>query len=170
MAQKTANLKQDVESTSMGEGDAQEFIRRLEEFSKSLPEREQAIISQMVVEALGEESASSNGQDSKPEPTQEEIDSFTGKLNEFHDELPGDMHLFVDDLLATTWFKEQAEVQGYSHEFLVWRGLVPNKQRFWYGQQCFARPGEQTFQWKKKGGPWGRPHLRRLLGTLGAHR
>ena len=149
MASKTADLQSDVANAEGSDAEAQEFIARLEEFAKSLPEREQAILSQMVVETIGEE-PQEGGPASTAEPTDEEMESLAEKLDSFHDELPGNQHLYVDDILAASWFKDRADVQGYTWGTLAWRGLVPNTHRGWYAQQCLSRPGAQEFQWKPK--------------------
>lgn len=151
MGPKTADLKHDLEQMSSNEDDAKDFLERLDAFRDTLPPREKAILAEIVVEALGDEPAPEGGQAPEGEPTQEEIDSFIEKLNRFHDELPGDQHLYVDQMLGATALKDKAEVEGYSLD-LVWFGTIQNKQRHIYRAACFNRPGPQYVrEWFRPG-------------------
>ncbi len=148
MAQKTADIGSEVESTGLGQDDANDFLERLDTFRDSLPEAEKSILSQMVIDASGEPAEQSNGQAAKAEPTGEDMESFKKKLNAFHDELPGDQHLYVDELLAKTWYQDEAEVQGYHWDRISPWIQIPNKQRFAYADACFAIGGDKL-KWKK---------------------
>lgn len=126
MTSRTADLMHDVTTVELGEEDANDFMERLDEFRATLPDQEQAILAVMALEAAGE-SIPATGEGTLSEPTDEEMAAFAAKLDRFHDELPGNQHLYVDHMLAKTWFVEQAEVQGYGWELIGKWFLIPKK-------------------------------------------
>jgi hypothetical protein len=152
MTQKTADLQRDVENVELGEDDAQDFMERLDAFRDSLPDREKAILAQMVMHAAGEQPNPPEEKAQQPEPTQEEIDAFTDKLNRFHDELPGEMHLFVDEMLSKTWFKDASEVQGYHWVRISPWQKITNWDRNAYDEWCYSRGGDAVYTIRRPGG------------------
>lgn len=154
MTQKTADLQKSVEQAELSDDEAKDFYRRLDEFRDSLPDSEKPILAQMVVEAAGIQPSEEQAQGA--EPSENDVDSFMEKLDSFHDELPGDQHLFVDEMLAKTWFHDEAEVQGYNHGWVQlgrWQ-LITNQQVGAYQRWCYdVRGGDKVkFRWYRGGG------------------
>jgi hypothetical protein len=149
VTQKTADLQHDVESAELTEQDAKDFMRRLDEFRDSLPDSEKAILAQMVMDASPEQPSPPG--DGRPEPTQEEVDAFLEKLDRFHDDLPGQQHLFVDDILAKTWFKDAGEVQGYHWIRISPWQKITNWDRDAYNEWCYARGGDAVYTVRRRG-------------------
>jgi hypothetical protein len=155
MTQKTADLGHDVSSATLTEEDAKDFFERLDEFRKGLSEKEQAILAVMVVEAAGDDipTPEAEGEGQVSPPTDEEVHAFLEKLNRFHDELPGEQPLYVDQILAKTWFKDQSEVQGYH-----WRQIggwlwIPNQHRDEFIAACRSVGGDAVqFRRRRPGG------------------
>ena len=146
MASKTADLKQDLESVELSDDDSGDFMERLAEFGDSLPEREKAILAQMVVDTAGDVEASGT----QAPPTAEEIDSFMQKLDAFHDGLPGDQHLLVDEMLAKTFMKDTAEVEGYHWIRISRWQRIPRSQYDSYSAWCYERGGDWV-KWRSMG-------------------
>ena len=147
MASKTADLKQDLESVELSDEDSGDFMERLADFRDSLPDREKAILAQMVVDSAGDDV---EGSGTQQPPTAEEIDSFMQKLNAFHDGLPGDQHLLVDEMLAKTFMKEKAEVEGY-HDIRISRWQrIPRSEFNNYREWCYQLGGDWV-KWRSMG-------------------
>lgn len=150
MTSKTADLQSDVATVELGDEDGTDFMERLDGFRDSLPDREKAILAQMVVDAAEvADDATGTGTEQAP-PTAEEIDSFMKKLDAFHDELPGDMHLLVDEMLAKTVFKDRSEVQGYSWIRISRWQRIPNSSYDAYREWCYQRGGDWV-KWQRMG-------------------
>jgi hypothetical protein len=149
MAQTTGNLR-DAEHAELSETDAADFEQRLAKFRDTLPDREKAILSHMVIEASDGQPPAQKGQAKQAEPTQDELDAFMEKLNRFHDELPADQHLYVDGMLVKTWFKDDVEVQGY-YPWNTWI-TITNKERHIYEYNCLAAGGTWVERWRRGAG------------------
>jgi hypothetical protein len=142
MTQKTADLERDVSSAELGEEEAKDFMERLDAFRETLTPKEQAILGFMVFQASGEQPPAEAGSGELSPPTDEEMDAFTEKLNQFHDELPGEQHLFIDEMLGKTWFKDHAEVQGYHWVRISPWYQITNRQRQAFAQACANAGGD----------------------------
>lgn len=154
-----SKVHEDAARAELSKADAREFYDRLDAFGETLGEKERVLLAVMVVEALaGEEEAPAAEEAATIEPpTEDEFTTFAKKLSEFHDSLPGDQHLLVDAMLAKTWFRDQAEVEGF-HWRLLDRRRVGYRQFRAYEKACLAAGGDQA--------TWSSPKLQGYDGGL----
>jgi hypothetical protein len=132
------------------EEDAEAFYDRLEQFRETLSEGEQKILARMVVDASDGDGASSTAEAGTEEPSEDDIDSLADKLNQLHDELPGNQHLVLDALVGKTMLKDAADVEGYHWLFIR---TVPNRRIGAWRAYC-GQIGGDTFvqRWRPRGG------------------
>jgi len=107
-----------AESTTqeVTEEETKQFHKNLEEFSDSLSELDRQQLAALVVLGSGieEEVAEGDQSNSAKLPSDEEVKAFAQELTDFHDRLPGNQHVLLDNIVAKVAAKED-EVQGYSH-------------------------------------------------------
>jgi hypothetical protein len=163
MATKTSLSEQEQ---GLNEADAQEFFRRLDEFKETLNDKEKLLLASMVVAAAEDgaqgEAPQEQDLDESKLPDEQEGEAFADKLNQFHDNLPDNLHLYLDSLIGKTFLKDEAEVQGYHWLFAGW---VPMTQVSAYKAYCYeqggdywrvfpARPVRYQGKWWRKVGCW----------------
>lgn len=147
MALKTPAL-QEAGGAELTDQESEKFFEKLDEFRETLTDKEQIMLAVMVVEATDDaEAPASDGQAEAEPPTEAELDAFAGKLTEFHDSLEGNQHLLIDTMLGKTWFKHEAEVEGYY--WLPEPRRIPNRQWAAYVRACAAAGGKVT--WSRSG-------------------
>ena len=122
---KGATLAQ-LEAT-VNETELEEFFRSLENFRQNLSENEEQQLAAMIVLAANKEDEATENvspENSTPPPSEQEMQAFMQKLNEFHDSLPGNQHQVLDGMVGTAFAKDEPEVQGYTW---IWGGWVRNR-------------------------------------------
>jgi hypothetical protein len=104
------------------EQETEEFFQRLDEWRKSLSDREQYILASLVVHAADGQEGEDTQSEAQIEPTDEELDAFADRLDQFHDEL-GDKHVLLDGILLRSVHRDdKADVEGYQW---AWFMIVP---------------------------------------------
>jgi hypothetical protein len=93
-----------------------DFLEQLEKFTSSLSEKDQKQLAALVVLATdNQDEATKNVSGKTSTPSEDEIDAFAKKLNEFHDSLPGEQHKILDALVGRAVARDESEVQGQEY-------------------------------------------------------
>jgi hypothetical protein len=131
------------QEATVSETELSDFFNSLETFRKGLnPNEEQQLAAMVVLATESEDKATKNvSEDSTPPPSEQEMEAFSTKLNEFHDSLPGNQHQVLDAMVGTAFAKDEPEVQGYSW---IWGGWVRNRYDVleYYAELCNYQGGD----------------------------
>ena len=125
------------------ETEVADFHKRLDEFAETLSDGEKKQLAAMIVlatDAEDEEETKRVSGETKP-PTEQEIDAFAAKLNEFHNSLPDEQHRVLDAIIGRAFARDDADVQGYEW---IWSGWILANRRTWgkYWNICDYQGGE----------------------------
>jgi len=138
-------MAQNVEAPS--ETELAEFQQKLTDFEATLTPGEKQQLAGMIVLATDaqdeEETKKVSGETTLP--SDEEMDAFAKKLDEFHDSLPGEQHRVLDAIVGHAWAGDADDVQGY---YYIWSGWINANRRSWrsYWRACDYQGGD-LYNW-----------------------
>jgi hypothetical protein len=121
-------MAQKLEAPS--ETEVAEFQQKLKDFEATLNDEEKQQLAAMIVLATDaqDEEETKRVSGKERQPTDQEMEAFAKKLNDFHNSLPGDQHRVLDALVGRAFARDDADVQGYEY---IWSGWVLANRRTW---------------------------------------
>lgn len=125
------------------------FFEKLLDFRDTLPENEKVLVDQVVQSATGGGASETEVADN-PEITQDEVESFTRKLEDLRSNMSEDDRKLLDGLAVEAGVaqvpEEDPEDDVSGHMWLLWTRTNYGRYYTYYKNACFNRYGTQTFR------------------------